>query len=413
VGGLQGDLPGFASYLQSRDIVSQAAVDESNGMFMDLLTRVAKSCGMWRECCPLREHSDEPVRPKWFDGECKAAKRRLKEALSNGMAGHLYRQLRQEYRALTNRKKKRWTRHQASQLLDMLEHGDGDAWKLLRQKDKRVQSAVGINKWHAYLQEHFVMPKAAPPPVPQAVRRGNIIMRWEGVRGAHDLAVPVGRRAAGQTRPAAPAAQPFPFPDALTMESLVRTALSSMRVGTSPGQDGLTVPFIKEACLRDESGGGPDINILVPVLATWFLQLIKVGKVPSAWKSARISPLFKDGDPTDPGRYRMLAVNGVLYRLYANVLRDIITGWCKDKKAVPDTQFGFYPGRSTAHPTFVLRHIIEAQRHAGRGRGKRIYVAFIDFSAAYDHISRTKLWEHLHRKVGIPQVFAGGCERAV
>jgi hypothetical protein len=72
------------------------------------------------------------------------------------------------------------------------------------------------------------MPEAAPPPVPQAVRRGNIIMRWEGVRGAHDLAVPVGRRAAGQTRPAAPAAQAFPFPDALTMESLVRTTLSSV-----------------------------------------------------------------------------------------------------------------------------------------------------------------------------------------
>jgi hypothetical protein len=40
------------------------------------------------------------------------------------MAGHLYIQLRQEYWALTNRKKKRWTRHRAAQLLDMLEHGD-------------------------------------------------------------------------------------------------------------------------------------------------------------------------------------------------------------------------------------------------------------------------------------------------
>jgi hypothetical protein len=101
VDGLQGNLPGFASHLSSKEITSQVAVDESNGMFMDLLTAVAKSCGMWRECCPLREHSDEPVRPEWFGGECKAAKRRLKEALSSGIAIHLYKQSKKD---LTNRK---------------------------------------------------------------------------------------------------------------------------------------------------------------------------------------------------------------------------------------------------------------------------------------------------------------------
>eukprot|EP00983_Pelagomonas_calceolata_P041520 1138112-Pelagomonas_calceolata.AAC.1 len=28
-----------------------------------------------------------------------------------------------------------------------------------------------------------------------------------------------------------------------------------------------------------------------------------------------------------------------LYRLYANILGEVVTGWCKDKNKIPDTQF--------------------------------------------------------------------------
>jgi len=33
----------------------------------------------------------------------------------------------------------------------------------------------------------------------------------------------------------------------------------------------------------------------------------------------------------------MQAMSGTLYRLYANVLRDLITSWYKAKKKIPDT----------------------------------------------------------------------------
>ena len=40
------------------------------------------------------------------------------------------------------------------------------------------------------------------------------------------------------------------------------------------------------------------------------------------WKVAKIIPLYKKGQLLDPGNYRMLAVSGTLYLLYANnVLR--------------------------------------------------------------------------------------------
>ncbi|KAJ9505438.1 hypothetical protein QJQ45_008910 [Haematococcus lacustris] len=85
---------------------------------------------------------------------------------------------------------------------------------------------------------------------------------------------------------------------------------------------------------------------------------------PTAWKVARISPLFKD---TDPNKYRMLAVSSV-YRLYANVLRHVLTAWCMTHKVLPAEQFGFIPGRSTMQPMFILRHLVHAQKADARAQ---------------------------------------------
>ena len=58
----------------------------------------------------------------------------------------------------------------------------------------------------------------------------------------------------------------------------------------------------------------------------------------------------------------MIAVSGVMYRIFANVLKDLVTDWCVKQGKIPDTQFGFFLGRSTLHPLFILRHL----RHAAK-----------------------------------------------
>ena len=62
---------------------------------------------------------------------------------------------------------------------------------------------------------------------------------------------------------------------------------------------------------------------------------------------------------------------------------------------IPDTQFGFYPGRSTLQPLFMMRHLKDAAQKMQRG-SSRLYTAFIDFKQAYDSIPRDKLWDHLN-----------------
>ncbi|KAJ9508898.1 hypothetical protein QJQ45_028226, partial [Haematococcus lacustris] len=111
----------------------------------------------------------------------------------------------------------------------------------------------------------------------------------------------------------------------------------------------------------------------------------------------------KDTDPTDPNKYRMLAVSSVLYRLYANVLRHVLTAWCMTHKVLPAEQFGFIPGRSTMQPMFILRHLVHAQKASADAKHRKLFTAFIDFKQAYDHIPRQQLWEHLRVGVKLPQ----------
>ena len=88
----------------------------------------------------------------------------------------------------------------------------------------------------------------------------------------------------------------------------------------------------------------------------------------------------------------MLAVSGTLYGLYANILRELVTKWCVENRKVPDTQFGFYPDRSTIQPMFILRHLVYAAKQIKPKDCSHLHTAFIDIRQTYDTIDRPHLW---------------------
>ncbi len=100
----------------------------------------------------------------------------------------------------------------------------------------------------------------------------------------------------------------------------------------------------------------------------------------------------------DPNSYRMLAVGVTMYRLYANVICSLLTTWCISKSKIPDTQFGFYPGRNALQPMFILRHLQDAAHTIKPSNSSRPHTAFIDFKQldAYNTIPRQALCSHVH-----------------
>eukprot|EP00983_Pelagomonas_calceolata_P045374 1139705-Pelagomonas_calceolata.AAC.2 len=115
------------------------------------------------------------------------------------------------------------------------------------------------------------------------------------------------------------------LPDAATLYPIVCEHMRKMNAKTSPGFYAVAAPFIKYAEKRVPAvnGRGTDrMNVLAPYIARLFAVMMEKAEIPACWKVAKITPLYKKGSMLDPGNYRMFAVSGTLYRLYANVLRE-------------------------------------------------------------------------------------------
>jgi hypothetical protein len=153
----------------------------------------------------------------------------------------------------------------------------------------------------------------------------------------------------------------------------VKQALRSIKDYDSPGEDGVGAAF--QVChSRDRRGTGGKSSGAPAYACTCSTVrgCAQVGKGPCPWKVAKLTPIFKEGDPTQASNYRMIAVSSVLYCLFASVANSLLTKWCMREKVLPKEQFGFVPGRNCQQAQFIERHLAQMRKRAGRGQDKRL-----------------------------------------
>ena len=97
--------------------------------------------------------------------------------------------------------------------------------------------------------------------------------------------------------------------------------------------------------------------------------------------------LFKKGDPLNCDNYRGISVINSAAKLYDYVLNNRLMTWYKPFRE----QAGAQPKRGCIEHIVALRLLIE---YSVRKRVK-LYIAFIDFSKAYDRVPRGKLFKVL------------------
>jgi len=148
----------------------------------------------------------------------------------------------------------------------------------------------------------------------------------------------------------------------------------------------------------DERGKEQRANVLLPLLKDLFKLLLRDGLLPMAWKKTKITPIHKKSEHSLPQSCGLIAINGCIYRLYANVLRDLLTEWALAEHQIYNTQFRFCPTRFTNQPIYILRHIFTVAKL----ERKKLFTAFLDLTAAYDSAQREKLWAHL-QNIHVPE----------
>ena len=373
-------------------------VEQTWSSFKSWLFDAALQTGMTTSGTHSHLRPAQQERAAWFDDLCQQKKQAVLDAAMRGEDSHVRDQLLREYKAETQRCKRRYTNSRHNTFLKKLFDKDPTVHKMLKKPTIKHVTPVAESSWHNHLHNVFRQTPVSQPGN-NANQTGNMqqrpVRRWTGTVSAMDHLVPLGRR---HSNAQPPGPHPFNMPDDNELLTLVANYISGMNTSSSPGFDTITPTFIKCAYKRvpkQQGRGWENINVLAPHIAALFKLLITKTSVPRSWKEAKLTPIHKKGPVTNPGNYRMIAVSGTLYRLYANLLRSMIQDWCIQHNKIPDTQYGFYPGRSTLQPLFILRHLKHAAQKMQTG-SSRLYTAFIDFKQAYDSIPRGKLWDHLH-----------------
>jgi len=186
----------------------------------------------------------------------------------------------------------------------------------------------------------------------------------------------------------------YELPSTHTLATNVQKNISNMNVQSSPGFDPFSTSFIKHAekTIQNNCGKRHTENVLLPLLTDLFHLFLSDGIAPHLWNKVKITPLHKKGPTTSQFfYYRLLAINGCIDRLFANMVRGLLTDWALAEYQIPDSQFGFCPTRNTNQPLFILRHILATAKMVKM----KVYTAFLDLFASYDNVPREKLWRHL------------------
>ena len=128
------------------------------------------------------------------------------------------------------------------------------------------------------------------------------------------------------------------------------------------------------------------------MLTKLFNVILHSGVVPEKWSIGVIKLIYKtSGDDTDPSNYRGKTLLSCIGKLFSNLINHRLRLFVDNNNIIGPEQAGFRAGFSTTDHMFGIETLIDLYNH----KRKKIFCSFVDYSKAFDSISRTKLWHKL------------------
>ena len=161
--------------------------------------------------------------------------------------------------------------------------------------------------------------------------------------------------------------------------SEIATAASQLKTGKACGIDSIPSELLRLTNIQE-------------ILSLVLNQAFETAVVPEEWKVSGIVPILKKGDPSLCGNYRGIALMSLAAKLYNRILLNRIQPHIEP--LLRPNQNGFRIGRSTTQHILALRRIIE---ECTVRKECQCVATFIDFSKAFDSISRSRMPDILYK----------------
>ena len=177
-------------------------------------------------------------------------------------------------------------------------------------------------------------------------------------------------------------------------EELIYRQLRKLKLGKAPGIDSIVTKILVE-CAEE---------LCKPLFLIYDCSL-KSGKVPSEWKKANVSAIFKKGSKEMAGNYRPISLTSHVCKVLEALLRDTIVEHLQIHKLINASQHGFVKGRS------CLTNLLEFLEDVTDliDEGEPVDIIYLDFQKAFDKVPHKRLLQKV-KALGIEGEIANWIE---
>ena len=153
---------------------------------------------------------------------------------------------------------------------------------------------------------------------------------------------------------------------------IVKTLLQGLRASkASSGLDNISPRMLKDAAV-----------VVAKPLTRIVIESLSQGTVPSEWKYAKITPLYKKGMSTDMDNYRPISVLPVVSKVLERVVHHQLHSFLSEHKLLSPFQCGFRRNHSTEFAAIAFSDYIRRGIDLGLLTG----AVFIDLRKAFDSV---------------------------
>ena len=122
-------------------------------------------------------------------------------------------------------------------------------------------------------------------------------------------------------------------------------------------------------------------------LTILFKASLDNGTIPTDWKTAKISAIYKKGNKKYARNYRPVSLTSITCKILESIIRDSIIKHMIENKLFTNSQFGFIGGRLMILQLLkVLDSWTDTLNHNGS-----LDVIYLDFMKAFDKVPHQRL----------------------